>query len=927
MYKQLMFPICLTVVLGLTARASEPFGHWPFDGHVNDVADSANGTFFGGSPDYVNGRIEQAIRFDGVDDYVEVMVENLDAYTITAWVMPDRVEPASIVVRTSPSGTTTHWSHQMRIAASGQFEHYVWDGAAQTALGTTQVEAGNWYFVAVSATNNGPVRVYVNAQEEGTAGSVATMWADGDRYDIGSNSGGAFGWFPGIIDDVRIYDQELTEAELDAMMTEAPFPFAFGPKPANGTMLGQTSVGLEWRAGDFAVSHDVYIGENFDDVNDGLVEAIPTTETSITLVAPDGPYPGGLVPGQTYYWRVDEVDEAHPDSPWKGDVWSFWVQPAGAWAPTPADGGKYVLTDQVLTWQIGMGTLFHTVYFGENFDEVNSAVTGGWMIADALYDPGTLETGMTYYWRVDEFTMTGTVTGETWSFTTLPEIPLAEDPNLTLWWTLGEGMGGTAVDWSGHGNHGSLRGDPQWIDGVLTFDGRNDYVSVVLDVSETEYAAAFWFKTTSADGGLMTVVQDDLGGGGNDRHVYLTGGNIKTRLWDTEEIESAGLNLADGQWHHVVYTYGASIAGQKLYVDGVLQASGIKDASDFDWQERVNIGFSNDSAPPYFEGVLQDVRIYDRTLSAEEVQQLMRGDPLLAWNPQPSRGATVDVRDATALTWSAGDTAVSHDVYLGTDRDAVAAAGPDAAEYRGNQPGTSFPLAGLVEFGGGAYYWRIDEVEADGTVHPGNVWTFTIPAYLIVDDFESYTNEVGSRLFEAWVDGVGYTLPEPGHRGNGSGAVVGHDIWSVASPHFGRTIVETDDVHGGGKAMPLYYDNSFAPSYSEAERTWATTQNWTAEGVEDLVLFVRGAADNAAAPLYVVVQDTAGNLAVLTHSDATVVTTTDWTEWKIPLSSVSDAGVTLTAVKKMCIGTGNRAASAPGGAGMILIDDVRLTRP
>ncbi|HEC02439.1 MAG TPA: hypothetical protein ENI81_02785, partial [Phycisphaerales bacterium] len=146
MYKQLMFPICLTVVLGLTARASEPFGHWPFDGHVNDVAGSANGTFFGGSPDYVNGRIEQAIRFDGVDDYVEVMVENLDAYTITAWVMPDRVEPASIVVRTSPSGTTTHWSHQMRIAASGQFEHYVWDGAAQTALGTTQVEAGNWYF-------------------------------------------------------------------------------------------------------------------------------------------------------------------------------------------------------------------------------------------------------------------------------------------------------------------------------------------------------------------------------------------------------------------------------------------------------------------------------------------------------------------------------------------------------------------------------------------------------------------------------------------------------------------------------------------------------------------------------------------------------------------------------------------------------------
>ncbi|MBN2130498.1 MAG: LamG domain-containing protein, partial [Sedimentisphaerales bacterium] len=493
MHRQLMLQICLAVMLGLAAHAAEPLGHWPFDGHVNDVAGSANGTFFGGVPDYANGRIDRAIRFDGADDYVQVMVDNLEAYTITAWVMPDRVEPASIVTRTSPSGTTTHWSHQMRIAVSGEFEHYVWDGAEQRALGTTQVEAGNWYFVAVSATNNGPVRLYVDAREEGTAGAVGTMWTEGDRYDIGSNSGGGFGWFPGIIDDVRIYDEELTEAELATMMTEAPFPYAFGAKPANGAMLGQTSVVLEWRAGDFAVSHNVYVGESFDDVNDGLVEAIPTTATRMNLVAPDGPYPAGLVPGQSYYWRVDEINEAHPDSPWKGDVWSFWIQPAGAWAPSPTDEGQYVLTDQALTWNSGMGTLFHTVYFGESFEEVDNAVTGGWMIADALYDPGVLETAKTYYWRVDEFTMTGTVTGETWSFTTLPEIPVAEDPNLMLWWTLAEGIGSTAVDWSGHGNHGSLRGDPQWIDGALTFDGRDDYVSVVLDVSETEYAAALWF--------------------------------------------------------------------------------------------------------------------------------------------------------------------------------------------------------------------------------------------------------------------------------------------------------------------------------------------------------------------------------------------------------------------------------------------------
>ncbi|MBN2133505.1 MAG: LamG domain-containing protein, partial [Sedimentisphaerales bacterium] len=416
--------------------------------------------------------------------------------------------------------------------------------------------------------------------------------------------------------------------------------------------------------------------------------------------------------------------------------------------------------------------------------------------------------------------------------------------------------------------------------------------------------AALWFKTTSANGGLMTVVQNDLGGGGNDRHIYLTGGDLGARLWDNEIVTTAGLNLANGDWHHVAYTYGASVGGQEVYVDGVLQASGIKTASDFDWQEGVNIGFSNDGIPPYFEGVLQDVRIYDRTLSDEEVLQIVRGDPLLAWNPQPSRGATVDVRDATALSWRAGDTAASHEVYFGTDRDAL--------ESQGSQSDTSFSLAGRVEFGGGVYYWRIDEVEADGTVHAGNVWTFTIPAYLIVDDFESYTNEVGSRLFEVWGDGVGFTLPEPGHPGNGTGAVVGHDIWSVDSPYFGRTIVETDDVHGGGKAMPIYYDNAFAPAVSEADRIFTPAQNWTAEGVTTLVVHFRGEAANTS-QLYLEIN----GVKVPYDGDPADLASAEWIAWKIDLASV---GTSLTNVTSMTIGI------EAGQTGVLYVDDIRLIK-
>jgi len=88
MHKRLLLSICLLAALTLTSPAAEPLGHWPFDGHLDDAAGSANGTFVGGAPSYTKGRISQAIMFDGVDDLVEVMVPNLEAYTISAWVRP-----------------------------------------------------------------------------------------------------------------------------------------------------------------------------------------------------------------------------------------------------------------------------------------------------------------------------------------------------------------------------------------------------------------------------------------------------------------------------------------------------------------------------------------------------------------------------------------------------------------------------------------------------------------------------------------------------------------------------------------------------------------------------------------------------------------------------------------------------------------------
>jgi len=177
---------------------------------------------------------------------------------------------------------------------------------------------------------------------------------------------------------------------------------AYGPSPKDGVMLKETWATLSWSPGDYAVSHDVYLGDNFDDVNDGLGDTFRGNQSSTLIVAgfPGYPYPEGLVPGTTYYWRIDEVNETEPNSPWKGNVWSFTVPPKTAYSPVPADGTKSVALDVTLTWTPGFGARLHTVYVGEDFDTVNEA-TGGAPIGLTRYSPGPLKFAKVYYWRVD----------------------------------------------------------------------------------------------------------------------------------------------------------------------------------------------------------------------------------------------------------------------------------------------------------------------------------------------------------------------------------------------------------------------------------------------------------------------------------------------------------------------------------------------
>jgi hypothetical protein len=280
---------------------------------------------------------------------------------------------------------------------------------------------------------------------------------------------------------------------------------------------------------------------------------------------------------------------------------------------------------------------------------------------------------------------------------------------------------------------------------------------------------------------------------------------------------------------------------------------------------------------------------------------------LRATSPSPAHGSPYAAQDVP-LQWLAGDEATSHDVYFGTDAQAVANADTTTAGiYRKRLPveTTSYD-PGVLEWGK-TYYWRVDEINPANSESPwkGSLWSFTTANFLPVEDFEDYTDDEGSRIYETWTDGW---VKSTGSR-------VGY----LSAPFAEQKI-----VHGGRQSMPLDYNNVNSPWYSEAERTWATPQDWTVNGVDTLTLYVRGRTSNGKDRLYVSLQDSAGKGAVAVHSNPDAAVATQWTEWKIPLASFT--GVNAARIKKLAIGAGDRASPKKGGAGLLYVDDLRVTK-
>jgi hypothetical protein len=429
MCKRLIYLLSLVLVLSMALTGTtkaELVGWWRFDegsGTIaNDSSGNGNDGTFNGDPQWVVGYFGGALEFDGSDDWLDCGNDpslDLTRWTITFWLkVNENKDYNGFVIK----GLDAAENYEVLGFADGSFHFPIQhtDGS-RTYVNTSAgvIVPDEWAHFAYSYDSAEGRRFYKNGSLIFEDTESNTPQASTGILSIG-NEQPMSRYVNGAMDDIRIYNHLLSESELLASMEGGEgYPYALGPVPKDGALLEDTWVSMSWSSGDYAASHDVYIGDNFDDVNTGAEGTFQGNQTDTFFVVgfPGFPFPDGLVPGTTYYWRIDEVNDTEPNSPWKGKIWSFSIPPKTAYAPDPTDAAEQVDPDADLSWTGGFGAKLHTVYFGDNFDDVNNAA-GGLPQGATTYTPGTLKLAKTYYWRVDEFDAIATYKGDVWSFTT-----------------------------------------------------------------------------------------------------------------------------------------------------------------------------------------------------------------------------------------------------------------------------------------------------------------------------------------------------------------------------------------------------------------------------------------------------------------------------------------------------------------------------
>jgi hypothetical protein len=691
---------------------------------------------------------------------------------------------------------------------------------------------------------------------------------------------------------------------------------AYNPVPEDGGIHPETWVSLAWTPGDTAATHDVYFSDNFDDVNDGTADAFGGNQTNTDfLVGFIGyPYPDGLVPGTTYYWRVDEI-EADGTTLHRGNVWSFMIPPKIAYAPNPADGAEFVDLNARLSWTPGFGAKLHYVVFGENFNDVNNAEMGTPQGLTS-FSPGELQLAKTYYWRIDEFDAAAIHKGEVWSFTTEGAVSgpnpangaVDVSPTKILTWTAGavaashEVYFGTDADAVAN----ATKSSPEY-KGPKAL-GEESYDPGKLMLNTAYYWRIDEFNGTNPDSPWAGNVWS-----------FATGNFF---VIDDFESYNVGDNEIWFSWHDGL---GAGVPGVDPYVPGNGTGAAVGDETTASYTEETIVHGGNQSMPFSYDNNKQGFSNYSeaeltlsavRDWTAEGVTELslwFRGNPASVGSFVEGPTGTYTMTATGADIWNTADQ--FHYAFKTLSGTGSIVARVESVELADSWSKAGVMIRETLEPGSKFAAVYITPTNADGSATNGCTFQGRLDTDIAaVSDSAVRTTEQQAIVAPYWVK------LERDFAGNFRGSYSANGSTWTPMTWNPQNISMSATVYIG-LALTSHNNNAICEAkFSNVTTTGNVTGQWTNQDV--------GIESNDAEPLYVAVSNSTGNPAVVFNDDPVAAQIDTWTEWIIPLSAFADQGINLTNVDRIAIGLGTRGnITTPGGKGKMYIDDIRLYQP
>ena len=625
-------------------------GYWSMNEGTGSYAGDSSGNKNTGTltngPTWVDGKRGKALNFDGVNDYVnlgsgDIMSSNA---TLSLWFKMSPISDYKFLFSTK-SNETDRLS--VFTATNGRIVIQVLNGSNNAYVTTLDYDDNKWHHLVFVRNGNTITNgiLYIDNNPVGIA-SWGNFGSDSTNNVIGIYEQTLSYPFNGLIDDVRVYNRALTAAEIQALYKSGQAKFA---SPSGTGLVGYWS--MDEGSGSYATDSsgnkntgiltngptwvDGKRGKalNFDGSNDyvsignpqsGVLDFgtnsfsygswIYNTKLTSSDGIPVGKYNGGYGPGYDIELRTNKMTVLVYDGTAYKGVSLTTSPPLNKWVHF------FAVVDRATNYLKGYKD---GVFIGQTDISTLGSVSSSNSLRLNGYGPS--------YWggliddvRIYNRALTPSEVEGLYKFGAARFAP-PSNTGLVGYWSFDDGAGTSATDFSGKNNAGVFPGgtaNPTWVDGkrgkALSFDG-GDYISFSNPINQAnlsqEWTVAAWAKLSTGSGSSYQFLISGLNAG-----VKLMHG-VKPLLYlncCTDDYYMYGTtDLRDNKWHYVAFVFRNSDGLRKIYVDGRDDSS--SGPNNTSTPEGMNATFNLGSQ---VIGSIDDVRVYNRALSAAEVQTL-----------------------------------------------------------------------------------------------------------------------------------------------------------------------------------------------------------------------------------------------------------------------------------------------------------------